>query len=48
MAASNFIWDAAIQFKLGCKFESVSNSLGGARPSFNQMAESNTNSDAAI
>jgi hypothetical protein len=30
------------------EFESVSNSLGGARPSLNRMAASNINLDAAI
>ncbi|PLW33917.1 hypothetical protein PCASD_17262 [Puccinia coronata f. sp. avenae] len=41
MAASEFLLDAAIRFKLG-------NSLGGARPSLNRMAASDKNSDAAI
>jgi hypothetical protein len=34
--------------RLVTEFESVSNSLGGPRPSLNQMATSNKNSDAAI
>ncbi|PLW15655.1 hypothetical protein PCANC_15094 [Puccinia coronata f. sp. avenae] len=33
---------------LATEFESVSDSLGGARPSLNRMAASNKNSDAAI
>ncbi|PLW48343.1 hypothetical protein PCASD_02919 [Puccinia coronata f. sp. avenae] len=55
MAASKFLSDAAIRFKLerrpGClatEFESVSNSLGGAHPSLNRMAASDKNLDAAI
>ncbi|PLW26514.1 hypothetical protein PCANC_23577 [Puccinia coronata f. sp. avenae] len=34
--------------RLATEFESVSDSLGGARPSLNRMAASNINSDAAI
>ncbi|PLW28172.1 hypothetical protein PCASD_24024 [Puccinia coronata f. sp. avenae] len=34
--------------RLATEFESVSNSLGGARPSLNRMAASNINLDAAI
>ncbi|PLW48386.1 hypothetical protein PCASD_02908 [Puccinia coronata f. sp. avenae] len=34
--------------RLATEFESVSDSLGGARPSLNWMAASNINSDAAI
>ncbi|PLW24832.1 hypothetical protein PCASD_26273 [Puccinia coronata f. sp. avenae] len=53
MAASKFILDAAIQFKLwpgrlATEFELVSNSLGGAHPGLNWMATSNINLDAAI
>ncbi|PLW53133.1 hypothetical protein PCANC_11336 [Puccinia coronata f. sp. avenae] len=51
MAASKFISDAAIQFKLGrlaTEFELVRDSLGGVRLSLNWMAASNINSDAAI
>ncbi|PLW51413.1 hypothetical protein PCASD_00388 [Puccinia coronata f. sp. avenae] len=34
--------------RLATEFESVSDSLGGARPSLNRMAASNINLDAAI
>ncbi|PLW47530.1 hypothetical protein PCANC_07839 [Puccinia coronata f. sp. avenae] len=34
--------------RLDTKFESVSDSLGGARPSLNRMAASDKNLDAAI